>query len=311
MRIRHFLLTRFNLLLWNNDKQGKATLTEEWLRRRCELFETYCLPSIMAQKGTDLEWVILFDRDTPADVMERKDRWCEQCPCIHVVTVQHEMGFRFLTVFQRVVARKLKKLSEEGVHYDRIITTYLDNDDALSSDFTERVQAMAQEMTVDKPTFITFSYGYQYFTDLNIAVRFRYTNNHFLSLVEVPDKEFHVRTAFGYGMHDRLFTFSNCHVRTVSTKDQPAWLEVIHETNVINDVLCARWPSLISRRDALSLFSLPITTSSSPTSIFLFRFFPKWVISQIKWVIRKLSIKKNNSRKAMEEEFWPSPDHEP
>ena len=306
MRIRHFLLTRFNLLLWDNDKKGNATLTEEWLHRRCELFETYCLPSIMSQKGTDLEWVILFDRDTPADVMERKDRWCEQCPSIHVVTVQHEMGYRFLTVFQRVVARKLRKLSEEGVRYDRIITTYLDNDDALSSDFTERVQALAREVKVDQPTFITFAYGCQYYTDLNIVVRFRYTNNHFLSLVEVPDEQFRVRTVFGYGMHDQLYTFSNCHVQTVSTKEQPAWLEVVHENNVMNDVLCARWPSLIRRRDALSLFSIPVTTSSSASTIYRFRFFPKWVYSQVKWLKRKLTSKKQASQ--MDEEGWPGAD---
>ena len=37
--IYHYLLTRFNLALWIEDKNGAAIDREEWLKRRMALFE--------------------------------------------------------------------------------------------------------------------------------------------------------------------------------------------------------------------------------------------------------------------------------
>ena len=39
----HYLLTRFNLALWQEDKNGQTIDRGEWLRKRLKLFETYCL----------------------------------------------------------------------------------------------------------------------------------------------------------------------------------------------------------------------------------------------------------------------------
>lgn len=50
--IKHFLLTRFNVKMldkFRNDRNGTSTHTEEWLLRRFELFERYCLPSVNNQ----------------------------------------------------------------------------------------------------------------------------------------------------------------------------------------------------------------------------------------------------------------------
>lgn len=45
----HYLLTRFNLALWQEDKNGQTIDREEWIRKRLKLFETYCLPSVAGQ----------------------------------------------------------------------------------------------------------------------------------------------------------------------------------------------------------------------------------------------------------------------
>ena len=44
----------------------------------------------------------------------------------------------------------------------RILTTYLDNDDALNLRFVEDIQQRAEEL--DDGTFIRYSDGYQYYT---------------------------------------------------------------------------------------------------------------------------------------------------
>lgn len=52
---------------------------------------------------------------------------------------------------------------------DILITTYLDNDDALRNDYVEEIQRLAA--TTYNKTFIVFKYGLQYFVQLNIATR--------------------------------------------------------------------------------------------------------------------------------------------
>ena len=39
--LQHFILTRFNLLLWNKDKKGSKVRTIKWLEHRFALFEKY------------------------------------------------------------------------------------------------------------------------------------------------------------------------------------------------------------------------------------------------------------------------------
>ena len=45
----HFIITRFNLNLYAQDKHDLPTRTDRWLEHRFEVFERYCLPSVAAQ----------------------------------------------------------------------------------------------------------------------------------------------------------------------------------------------------------------------------------------------------------------------
>ena len=40
----HFIITRFNLNLYAQDKHDLPTRTDRWLEHRFEVFERYCLP---------------------------------------------------------------------------------------------------------------------------------------------------------------------------------------------------------------------------------------------------------------------------
>lgn len=63
--IQHFILTRFNLLIFNKNKEGKKVRTIKWLEHRFMLFEKYCLPSVKNQTCQDFQWIVLFDSSTP------------------------------------------------------------------------------------------------------------------------------------------------------------------------------------------------------------------------------------------------------
>lgn len=75
----HYLLTRFNLALWQEDKNGQMIDRGEWIRKRLELFETYCLPSVAGQTCQKFRWILLVDADTPADLRERIKAYRNVC----------------------------------------------------------------------------------------------------------------------------------------------------------------------------------------------------------------------------------------
>ena len=67
----HFIITRFNLNLYAQDKHDLPTRTDRWLEHRFEVFERYCLPSVAAQTSGNFTWLCLFDAATPEPYRSR------------------------------------------------------------------------------------------------------------------------------------------------------------------------------------------------------------------------------------------------
>ena len=68
---RHVILTRFNIR-WDEQPTGPSLGTNpEWLRDRLELFERYCLPSILKQTQPSFSWILFFDHETPPEFADR------------------------------------------------------------------------------------------------------------------------------------------------------------------------------------------------------------------------------------------------
>ena len=105
--VRHYLLTRFNLPLWNKDKRGLATRDEAWLEDRFRLFEQYTLPSVLQQSCKDFTWVVLFDGDTPPVYRERVKGWAERCENFKYVPVKSEYARFYPQVFARWIENDL------------------------------------------------------------------------------------------------------------------------------------------------------------------------------------------------------------
>lgn len=155
MELQHFLLTRFNILLWRQDKEGKKVRTTKWLEHRFSLFEKYCLPSIKSQTCQGFEWIVLFDSMTPDSFKDKIACYQKDCPQLIPVFVEPENGFRFAEIFKDEIIKRLKA--------KRVISTYLDNDDALNIGFVEDLQHRIT--TVSDGTFFYYDEGYQYYTE--------------------------------------------------------------------------------------------------------------------------------------------------
>lgn len=282
----HFILTRFNICLWSRDKNGQSTKTEEWLKQRFDLFETYCLTSIQSQTRKDFKWIVLFDADTPVFYKEKIAEYKKECENLEPRFVSAEDGRYFVRIFRENIVREVK----EG---DILITTYLDNDDALRSDYVEEVQRLAS--TVSDRTFIVFKYGLQYFVQLNIATRIPYRNNHFISFVERCTASSGIKTVFGYGSHINVGLFKGTNVQRVDDREKAMWIEVVHETNMDNDVKMTFDTCLITNKNKLiQEYGVPVILSEHSRVVYFTRFLARALFEIIRHVRLRITGRKWN-----------------
>jgi len=208
----HVLLTRFNIA--SPGREVAIRNSPGWLDRRFGLFEQFCLPSIAGQTERNFHWLIYFDKDTPAEFRERIER------------DRQIFNFtpRYVGMFDKaVIAEDVRGLAAPGERL--IVTSRLDNDDALSSDFVARVQAAAQDAPAQ--TVLNFTQG--------IAMRGGrlYTasdrSNPFTSLVERDLGG--VETIWAKPHHELGDKWT-----IVQVPSQPLWLQVVHGENVTNRI---------------------------------------------------------------------------
>lgn len=270
MLARHFILTRFNLLLWNKDKEGKKVRTETWLEHRFDLFERYCLPSIIGQTCQDFQWIVLFDSTTPEKYKERIAEYQKKCSQLIPVFVRPEGGRNFAQIFRDEVVKRVQefKCSKSS---SRVLTTYLDNDDALNERFVEDIQRRADELP-DR-TFITYDNGYQLFTDYSYMMRIRYPRNHFMSVVESGEPAT-LKTIYGYGSHYYVEKIEGAKVEHV--KKLPMWCEVIHEKNMGNDAYFLLGARTVKEAKGFG-FMCQDSCFKYGLRIYLFRFIPRYM----------------------------------
>lgn len=259
--IQHFILTRFNLLIFNKDKGGHNVRSTSWLAHRFDLFERYCLPSLKNQTCQDFEWIVLFDNTTPENFKERITNWQKECLQLKPVYVRPEGGQYFPQVFRDEV---VKRLNGEWV-----LTTYLDNDDAFDIHFVEDIQSRVAELP--DGTFITYDNGYQYFTDYNYVMCIRYPRNHFMSVIE--EAGIRVKTIYGYGSHYYIDRIPNARIEHV--KNLPMWCEVIHEKNMGNDAYFLRAKMMKDESLLVTAYGLQEYVQFG-VELYLFRFLPRY-----------------------------------
>lgn len=224
----HVILTRFNIA--SPGREVAIRNSPGWLDRRFGLFEQFCLPSIAGQTERNFHWLIYFDKDTPAEFRERIER------------DRQIFNFtpRYVAMFDKaMIAEDVRALASPGEQL--IVTTRLDNDDALSNDFVARVQATAADASAQ--TVLNFTQG--------IAMRKGrlYTaadhSNPFTSLVERDLAS--VETIWAKAHHELGEKWT---IKQVPGR--PVWLQVVHGENVANRIK----GRLVSQVDVIQAFKM-------------------------------------------------------
>jgi len=217
-------LTQFNLR--TGHALSEKRLTSEWLKPRFELFEKFCYPSIYGQSNQNFKWVVYFDSQTPQffkDKISEYAAWKNFVPVYLDDALTEELNKRAI----------LKSLSECPEY---LITTRLDNDDALCKSYTDMVQKNFASQNLE---FISFVNGHVLHVDGRLY-SFNYLNNPFVSLIEK------INSPNTSGFRTVLCGVPHTELSEVGSmkkvKSDVSWLQVIHSSNVSNRVRGVRVP---------------------------------------------------------------------
>ena len=284
--MNHFILTRFNLHLhWNTDKAGHDVLTDEWLAERFRLFETYCLPSILAQKCKNFKWICLFDENTPEVYKKRIQGYQKLWDGFLPFYLNEEETNNFPRYFQ------MKVFTLSNPNDEEVLTTYLDNDDCLRDDFILKIQEAPRRAKFN--TMFLCRYGVQYYEDMNIAVEVSYRNNHYTTYYERLNP--HLLTVWGFSHFHVFKRYDYLNTVIIQNKANPIWIEVIHNNNIDNDVKMTFNQKLITDHTYLRRFGIDtdLLPASEAKKVFRSKFALRFLRQSWRRFIDKILFNKN------------------
>jgi len=218
----HFLITRFNLKsTWSEDKNGIETNTEAWLENRYHLYQKYCFSSVKNQKTKNFTWLVYFDSDTPNKYKEINNSMKSNFS--NFVPVYKSSYNEFLDDIGKDLKEYINERRKIPTH---VITTRLDNDDALHRDSVDAIQSCFNNQHLGIIDIIK-GYGYR-ISNRKILTKRNYKLNPFISLVEELGDALEIKTV--YNRPHTEWTDVNY---TPYTKKR-LWMQIIHEKNIVN-----------------------------------------------------------------------------
>lgn len=210
---QHFVLTRFNV----RGRYYSGDPGDDWLQGRLQLFDAFTVPCLAGQTCQDFRWLVLCDAESP--------RWFKD-------EIEARAGGLFEPVwvsgaFNADVAGDLVAARADA---PVMVTTRVDNDDAVSVDFIATIQSM---VSGPRPRFINLVDGAQLASPR--FFRRPYTQNPFVTLVEpagpdAPSSVF-VKRHFEVADHAPVVNVRTGH---------PMWLQVVHGGNVLTEIVGLR-----------------------------------------------------------------------
>ncbi|MEV3937251.1 glycosyltransferase [Glycomyces sp. NPDC049804] len=161
-----------------------GVFNEQWLEYRWQLFETLALASVDSQSEKDFVWVLGIDRDMPQSFRKRLDELVSTRPYLRLLEL--ELLDDFEPEFKRWCIEEAKANGRPPV-----LTTRIDDDDAVHRDLFGEIQRAARELLADRgalPAAITATTGYQWVPATGQGFRaYHYSHSIGTSLLESFD----------------------------------------------------------------------------------------------------------------------------
>jgi hypothetical protein len=230
-RFRHLIMTRFNMRIEQCEPRGL-----DWLDHRFAIFERFCLPSVRSQTNQNFDWLVFFHPDMPAAYQARVRAYSEW----HALRPLY-----FRAVFDLAMVQAVANEMAQG--FSHLITTRLDNDDAICRTFVDSIQRRFEEQDFE---FLNFTNGYIW-KDGKLHPA-RHFSNPFVSLVERAEN---CSTVY---CRNHLELDHVGPIRQIP--DDAAWLQVVHGRNLSNQA----WGDAEEPRDLSQNFGIAPEDLISP-----------------------------------------------
>lgn len=215
-QFNHFFLTKFNVRSFPELRPGCDPV---WLENRFRLFDRYCFPSVRNQSNQNFKWLVFFDADTPESFKQKISEYSTKWGNFVPLYLDFPLPYGEFPPEAREIVRQVV---DPDCEY--LITTWLDNDDAIHQDYVDMIQDNFSQQEAETLNFI---FGYQlsegklYF-DFEMA-------NHFISLIEKYEP-----SSFNTCLcrpHKEIYQVCSSAKKIIC---KPAWIEVVHGSNYMN-----------------------------------------------------------------------------
>jgi UDPglucose 6-dehydrogenase len=254
VKFDHLVLTRFNV------RSGSTVASEDWLRHRLHYFRDVCCPSIRSQTSRQFHWLVFFDSE--------REVWFDE----EIRRLSEDGLFEPVWFEGRFDSRIVASVAAEHSSAEWLITSRVDNDDAISRDFVEAVQSQFRDQEFE---FINFQSGLQ-MTDAGELFQTFDPSGPFISLIEKRTNEYprcvYLSPHTEVGRHGAI--------RQV--KSHPMWLQIIHGRNLGNAVQGIRAnPAALSAHFDIALAAAPVSRQyliASPQTIVGPLYTATWIV---------------------------------
>lgn len=205
-----------------------------WMNNRINLFEKICKPSIVNQTNKKFKWIILYDEKTPESFLDKKFVALKGPPSeINMDNWSNK--------------KEIEYISDDAGKTPYIIMTRLDNDDALSIHYVEKIQNLFQKQIF---SFINADWGILY--NRGSFYTLYHPHNQFCSLIQ-QNKNLK-------SIYKKTHTTIHEQGAVEHISKGPFWMITLHEKNMATTLKDFRTLYPIKKEEINNYFALNIVS---------------------------------------------------
>jgi len=179
----HIIITRFSYRFKKDMPIGEL-FSHKRLQRRFQLFETFCLPSVLSQVNPNFYWIIIIDAELPTEYV---DRLWKSIAKFYGSNKYSKFGPRQIFVHRWDWTCTLTELTwiEKYIQFHKryLITTRLDDDDSICREFTNIMAQYLRENKIRGLKLLSLSNGYYWYNQPKVAYGiFKQTNKPWIAI---------------------------------------------------------------------------------------------------------------------------------